>query len=110
MLRYTTSSETSSITYSRRAAFSPARHERDVSFFVSDLLEKGGHFFEDLVVTFLVPVNGVEFVDGDDDLRDAERADEQAVFPSLAAGLVTGLELAASRVYNHNRRVGLGST
>ena len=56
----------------------------------------------------MVPVDGVELVDGDDDLRDAEGADEEAVFPRLTAGLVAGLEFPASRVDHQDGRVRLG--
>ena len=88
---------------------SPAGHEGDVGLFVTDLFEKDRHLFHYFVVSFLLPVHGVEFIDGDDNLLDSQRADEQSVLARLAAGVVTGLELAASGVDDHDGCVRLRS-
>lgn len=81
---------------------------------VSNLLDKGRRFLDDLVETGFRPASSpasqVHFVDGDDELLDSQREGEESVLSGLTVLRNTGLELSSSGGDDEDTAIGLGGT
>jgi len=77
---------------------------------VSDLLDEGGGFLDDFVVTVLGEFDGVHLVESDDELLDTEGEGQESVFTSLTILGDTGFEFPDTGGDDENGTIGLGGT
>jgi hypothetical protein len=85
-------------------------NEWNVLGVVADLLNEVGGFLDNFVETFLRPLGGVHFVDGDDELLNTQGVGKQSVLTSLAILGDTSFELTSTSSNDENSAIGLGGT
>jgi hypothetical protein len=77
---------------------------------VSDLLDEGGGFLDDFVITVLGEVDSVHLVEGNDELLDTESEGQEGVFTSLTILGDTGFEFTDTGGDDKNGTISLGGT
>ena len=85
-------------------------NERNGLWVVSNLLDKVGGFFNDLLVTVAGPLGGVHFVNGNNKLPDTQGEGKQSMLTGLTILGDTSFEFTSTGSDDKNGTVGLGGT
>jgi hypothetical protein len=76
----------------------------------TDLLDEGGNFLDDFLITVTRPLGGVHLVDGNNKLADTEGESKKSVLTGLTILGDTSFEFTSTSSNDKNTAIGLGST
>ena len=76
----------------------------------TNLLDEGGNFLDNFLITVTRPLGGIHLVDGNDKLADAEGEGKKSVLTGLTILGDTSFEFTSTSGNDKNSAIGLGST